>query len=213
METSIFQPYYREKKIDFTDAGEGFRQVFSELFSCLAINIDCDRYDLLQLVWHLVWVQGYHMILHIRVCMLGQLHTWIVRVFDSHPKVVLSCFTSMVYRDLRQAYLLEVGMTQISTNHETLSIICCLGIHIDFFVQDDFFGPLGLHLLVWSELKQCRLFWPLKDLRMQWWHAFSLVCEVTLIQGMVYQILSSYKKSLWHCELVTTISTIGLGAN
>ena len=29
METSIFQPYYREKKIDFTDAGEGFRQVFS----------------------------------------------------------------------------------------------------------------------------------------------------------------------------------------
>jgi hypothetical protein len=35
-------------------------------------------------------------------------------------------------RNLRQAYLLEVGPMQIPTNHETLSIGSHVGIHADF---------------------------------------------------------------------------------
>ena len=64
---------------------------------------------------------------------LGPLHTLargydhvIVRAFDSHPKghtiAIILC----------HAYLLEVGMTQKSTDHETLFLICHVGIRVDF---------------------------------------------------------------------------------
>ena len=48
------------------------------------------------------------------------------------------------------------------------------------FVHGDFFGPLGLHLLVWSELERSRPFQPMSDLWMQWLRAFIFVCEVAL---------------------------------
>ena len=38
----------------------------------------------------------------------------------------------MVSRDLRQAHLLEVGLTKIPGDHETLSIIRHVGLHVDF---------------------------------------------------------------------------------
>ena len=38
----------------------------------------------------------------------------------------------MVSRNLRQAHLLEVGLMEIPGNHETLSIIRHVGLHVDF---------------------------------------------------------------------------------
>lgn len=38
----------------------------------------------------------------------------------------------MVYRNPHEAYLVEVGLAQILTDHETLSIICHVKNHIDF---------------------------------------------------------------------------------
>ena len=38
----------------------------------------------------------------------------------------------MFCRNLRQAYLLEVGMMQVLADHETLSIVCHVGTHVDF---------------------------------------------------------------------------------
>ena len=46
-------------------------------------------------------------------------------VFDSY-------FTAMVYRNLRQAYLLEVGLTEILEDHGALSITYHVGLHVDF---------------------------------------------------------------------------------
>ena len=41
-----------------------------------------------------------------------------------------SCLTTRVCRNLRQAYLLEVGLTQILADHEALSIACHVELHV-----------------------------------------------------------------------------------
>jgi hypothetical protein len=43
-----------------------------------------------------------------------------------------NCLTTMVCRNLRQAYLLDVGLTQIPADHGALSIACHVGLHVDF---------------------------------------------------------------------------------
>ena len=48
------------------------------------------------------------------------------------------------------------------------------------FIHEIFFGPLGLHLRVWSELRRSPPFQPMTSLKLQWSRAFSLVCEVAL---------------------------------
>ena len=46
----------------------------------------------------------------------------------------------MVSRNLRQAHLLEVGLTKNAGDHETLSIIRHLGLHVDFSSLKYFWG-------------------------------------------------------------------------
>ena len=48
------------------------------------------------------------------------------------------------------------------------------------FIHNEFFEPLGLHLLAWSELGRSRSFQPTRHLRMQWSWALDLMCEVAL---------------------------------
>ena len=48
------------------------------------------------------------------------------------------------------------------------------------FIHEVFFGPLGLHLRVWSERGQSPPFRPMRALRLQRTRAFSLVCKVAL---------------------------------
>ena len=43
-----------------------------------------------------------------------------------------SCFIAMVYRDLRQTYMLEMGLSQVLVDNETLSIVYHVGVHVDF---------------------------------------------------------------------------------
>ena len=88
-----------------------------------------------------------------------------------------SCLTDMVCWNLCHAYPLEVDLTQIPTNHETLSIVCHVGIYVDF-------SSTTISLLVWSDLGRSWPFWPMRNLGMQWARAFSLVCEVALSVGM-----------------------------
>jgi hypothetical protein len=45
----------------------------------------------------------------------------------------------MVSRNLRQAHLLEVGMTQILVDHAPFSITCHVGLHVDFSSTNFFF--------------------------------------------------------------------------
>jgi hypothetical protein len=52
----------------------------------------------------------------------------------------------MVSRNLRQAHLLEVGLMQHPGDHETLSKVRHVGLHVRLFIHEVFFGPLGLHL-------------------------------------------------------------------
>ena len=48
------------------------------------------------------------------------------------------------------------------------------------FIYKLLFGPLGLHLLVWSKLGRSPPFWPMKALTLQWSWAFGLVFEGAL---------------------------------
>jgi len=87
----------------------------------------------------------------------------------------------MVCYNLRHACLLKVNLVFLA-NHETkffYSPTCRKSFKL--FTHDSFLGPLGLHLLVWSELGRSKPFRPMRDLTMQWSCAFSLVCEVAFI--------------------------------
>ena len=45
----------------------------------------------------------------------------------------------MVSRSLCQAHLLEVNLTQILGDHETLTIVYHVGLHVDFFIHEVLF--------------------------------------------------------------------------
>jgi hypothetical protein len=92
----------------------------------------------------------------------------------------------MVCWNLCHAHLKEVGLTQIPTYHGTLLINLSCKNPCRFFIRDSFCRLLDIHLLVWSELGRLWPFWPMKDLRMQWSWAFSLVCQVVLRAGLDY---------------------------
>ena len=72
------------------------------------------------------------------------------------------------------------------------------------FIHKLFFGPLGLHLLVWSELGRSPPFRPMRTLTLPWSRAFNLVCEVALspslqlrqVQWALYTSLALHLKSL-----------------
>ena len=98
------------------------------------------------------------------------------------------CTTNMVCWNLCHAYLLEVGLMQIPTNHDTLSIVCHVEIHVDFSFM---IITLDLHLRVWSELGRSRPFRPMRDLRLQWSRAFSLECEGALRSRMAVRFLTA----------------------
>ena len=46
----------------------------------------------------------------------------------------------MVSRDLRQAHILEVGLPKIPGDHETLSIVRHVGLHVDISSMKSSFG-------------------------------------------------------------------------
>ena len=79
--------------------------------------------------------------------------------------------------NLRQAYLLDVGLTQILANHETLPLVLPYKNPCRLLIHDNFFGSLGLRLLVWNELGRSQPFQPMRDLSMLQSLTFNLVCE------------------------------------
>ena len=78
----------------------------------------------------------------------------------------------MVSRNLRQAHLLEVSLTKISGDHETLFIVH----HVGLFIHIVFFEPSGLHHCVWSELGRSLPFWPMRALKLQWSQGPLVLC-------------------------------------
>ena len=49
--------------------------------------------------------------------------------------------------NFHHTHFLEVGLTKIPGDHETISLVRHVGLHIDL-IQEVFFGPLDLHLRV-----------------------------------------------------------------
>jgi hypothetical protein len=105
------------------------------------------------------------------------------------------CTTDMVWQNLYQALPLRGGPA--ANSDKPWNFIC----HVDLSIHEIFFGPLGLHILVWSELGRSRPFRPMRDLRMQWRRPFSPVCwsgpkgrpSFTLTPG-----LFSAPHKIWH---------------
>ena len=88
--------------------------------------------------------------------------------------------TDIVYRNLCQAHLLEVDFTHIPADHETLFVIYHVGIHVEFSFMILSLNPLTFTFWCEVTLASLDLLRPMRDLRMQWSWAFSLVCEVAL---------------------------------
>ena len=80
----------------------------------------------------------------------------------------------MVSQNLHHAHLLETNSDRPCTLIHNLPCRtpCTL------FIHKIFFGPLGLHLLGWSELGRSLPFRPMRALTLPWSGAFNLVCEV-----------------------------------
>jgi len=91
-----------------------------------------------------------------------------------------NCSIYVVCQNLRPAYLLRVGLTRIPAHHDILCVVCHCRNPCRLFIHDNFFGSLGLHFLVWSELGQSWPFQPMRDVGMQWSWPCSPMCEVPL---------------------------------
>ena len=55
-----------------------------------------------------------------------------VRAFDFLPKNVPMCWLTWFVRICVKFYFLGVGLMQIWADHETLHVVCHVGIHVDF---------------------------------------------------------------------------------
>jgi len=76
------------------------------------------------------------------------------------------------------------------------------------FIHELFLGPLGLHLLVWSELRPSPPFRPMRALTLPWSRAFSYMCEVALCKTYSNDLFQTCTKhvSSWCLFLVLTKS-------
>ena len=84
-----------------------------------------------------------------------------MRALDYHQKVaptVQGLDFDMVYLKLRRAYLLEVNLTQILADHETLFIVYNVRIYVDFSSIIITLCPYAFHPLVWSESDDLNFF-------------------------------------------------------
>ena len=71
-----------------------------------------------------------------------------------------------------------------------------------FFIHEVFFGPLGLHLRVWSQLGRSLPFQPMRALRLQWsWiHGPSVLCVKWPLRCSVVLTWMQKSISAW-CEI------------
>ena len=108
--------------------------------------------------------------------------SWKKSLLDKNIKTTMAIngnyLNIVVCRNLRQAHFFEVGLMQIMANNKNLihSMPCRTPCWL--FIHEIFFGPLGLHLLVWSELGWSPPLRPMSALGLHWYRAFGLVCEV-----------------------------------
>ena len=117
---------------------------------------------------------------------------WCLCVLESFPKSIMeSPLKSILKCDARENIKKNHGLPEFSSGpplgggFEAKSGRPCTLVHnlpcrtpCRLFIHGLFFGPLGLHLLVWSELGRSPPFWPMRALTLPWSRAFSLVCEV-----------------------------------
>ena len=99
--------------------------------------------------------------------------TWMISTFSTNENAMVMGLQSRVRRG---PYYKDIMCNDIiPPDHEPLYIIFRLKIHVHFFfVCDNIFESLGLHLLMWSALGGSRPFQPM----VTW--AFSHMCDVAL---------------------------------
>jgi hypothetical protein len=113
----------------------------------------------------------------------------------------------MVSRNLRHVHLLEAGLMENSKRPWNVMHSPPCRTPCRLFTHEVFFGPLGLHLRVWSELGWSPPFQPMRALRLQWSWAFSLVCEVAL-RSSTSRERSMSTQPLMHALLYASIYTL-----
>ena len=103
------------------------------------------------------------------------LHTWYNRInqWCEH----LECHDLQV---LCWAYLQEVVFEHSPSDHETWSIWCHVGLHVEFYIHLAFTYSVGPSSVVWSELGPAPPFPPMRELEVEWSWALNLVREATL---------------------------------
>ena len=91
-----------------------------------------------------------------------------------------ACTIDMVCQNLRQTYLLKVGLMRNSGIPWNIIHNVSNGNPCRLFIHEISFGPLRLHLLVWSKPKQSQPFQPMRDVECNG-HVPSISCVKWLI--------------------------------
>ena len=109
----------------------------------------------------------------------------------------------MVSQNLRQAHLLEVGLTKIPRDHETLSIVRHIRLRVDISSMKSCLGFRPSPLCVkqtWTVGRSVSAL-STNESSFQWSWAFSLVCEVALITKKKLRVrlawFDSWQQLLW----------------
>jgi hypothetical protein len=101
-------------------------------------------------------------------------HTWWNRINQRLWAFGVPWSPSLVY----YAYLQEVVFENSSNDHETLSIWCHVGIHVDFYIYLAFTHSVGPSSVVWSELGPAPPFPANESAWSEWSQALSLVALI-----------------------------------
>jgi hypothetical protein len=107
----------------------------------------------------------------------------VVRALNSHPKVVQTIYIHWVWHGLPYICIMPIlGGRHAANPNKSWNIIHILPCKNPrrIFIHNNLCGPLHAPSpsSVNLSLGDLNLFHPMGDLRMQWWRAFGLVCEV-----------------------------------
>jgi hypothetical protein len=105
----------------------------------------------------------------------------VLEIYVRTKKVVVS-------QNLHQAHLLEVGLTKVPGDHETLSIVCHVGLHVDFSSMKSSLGLYTFTYVCEVKLGRSPPFRLMRAFRLQWSLAFNLACEVALTPSVSRKI-------------------------
>ena len=94
-----------------------------------------------------------------------------------------------------------MGFENSPSDHETWSIRCHVGIHVDFHIHRAFTHCVGPSSVVWSELRPALPFPPMRVLEVQWRRGLSVSCVKSPLLPYPCLQRAWLLKLIWYCSV------------